>query len=474
MKREDKLILALFFIAFIINVLFSFSAPVKIWDETVYANLGHDLSKNPLDYSFAGKWSDYVPDEGIYGWPNAGFRAPLLPYSLSIFYFLKLDFLINFFMPLIGALGVVLVYYFGKRLFNINAGIYSAIFLALLPVYAYCSGMILTDVFGTFFIILTFISFWKGYEENNKKYKILFGLFLALALLAKYTSLLIMPVFLAYFLIRDKSLRFLKDRHLWRSALLFFITIIPWFIYGVYFYKNPLGPFIHGMRAATYWGGIQPWSTYLISWPIMFSAAGLIFIFSLAYIFYKKDFIKKQVYLLLIWTGFFLLIISIMPHKEDRYILPIAPAICLLSGFFIDKIKKHRKTVLTGIIIILAASCAAYFSYYHDKSYTDTNLCFLDGNKFLQNADKDSLIITDESPIVYYYSKKETRFYPIPEKLTGLNDDYAGRSIYVFFTDFDMPLNDEEHIRIKNILDSNFKKVFECSGGEGFSAIYKA
>ena len=135
MKKEHKILLGLFIIALIIRILFLFSSPVRIWDETVYANLGYDLSKNPFDYSFANNgWSDYIPfGEGFYSWPNAGFRAPLLPYSFSIFYFLNLSFLIRFFMPIIGALSAVLMYTIGKRLFNEKVAFYSALFFYSYP-----------------------------------------------------------------------------------------------------------------------------------------------------------------------------------------------------------------------------------------------------------------------------------------------------------------------------------------------------
>ena len=84
------------------------------------------------------------------------------------------------------------------------------------------------------------------------------------------------------------------------------------------------------------------------------------------------------------------------------------------------------------------------------------------------------MIITDESPISYYYSKKETHFYPNPWNLAALNnlakESYKDKQVYVFFTDYDMPLNEEEHIQIKRDLDANFEAVFECKNN---SWIYK-
>ena len=349
MNRTTKILIGLFILAFIVRFVFIFSTPLMILDEAVYADLGYDLSKNIFDYSFANNgWSDFVPgNEGRYAWPNAGFRAPLLPYLLSILYFLKLNFLVILFIPLIGALSVVLIFTLGKKMFNEKIGIYSAIFLALIPLHVIYSAKILTGVLSTFFILLAFLSFWKGYEENNKKYKLLFGLFLALALLARYTTLWVIPIFLIYFLIRDKSLVFIKDKYLWGAIGIFFLTLVPWFIYGMFEYNNIFGAFIHGVKAAAYWGGVQPWY-FFFSNGWIFSIVGIIFVFSLVYILYKKEFIKKEVYLLLIWIFFFLGMAMIVPHKERRFILPIVPAVCLLSGFFINKIKKHK---LTNILL---------------------------------------------------------------------------------------------------------------------------
>lgn len=481
MKKEYKILLGIFVLALIIRIIFVFASPVEIWDETVYANLGYDLSNNPLDYSVEKNgWSDFIPQQdGFYSWPNMGFRAPLLPYILSIFYFLKLNFLINFLIPLIGALSVVLVYFLGRKLFNKRIGVYSAIFLTFLPLHVINSGKLLTGVLFTFFILLVFISFWKGYEEENKSYKLLFGFFLALALLARYTALWIIPIFLIYFLIRDKSLKFLKDKYLWGAMGIFFLTLIPWFIYGLTTYNNFLGAFIHGAKASAYWGGVQPWYVFFLNWPVMFSIIGFVFVVGLIYILYKKDFLKKEIYLLLIWFVFFLGMAIYMPHKEDRFILAIVPVITLISGYFMDKIKRYKKLILMGIIILIICflQLVIHFGYVYKNSYTDTNLCFLEGNKFLKGVQKDALIITEASPVIYYYTKKETHFYPNPWSLISLRNmvetSYEGREVYIFFTDYDMPLNNDKHIQIKSDLAANFEKSFECSKDEAFSVIYR-
>ncbi len=478
MEKNKKLILILFAVAFVFGIISVFLSPLRIWDETVYSNLGYGLSQNPLDYSFANNgWSDFIPSgDRAYAWPNAGFRAPLLPFLLSILYLLRLDFLIIFFIPFVGALIVVSVYAFGKRLFNEKVGIYSAILLILLPLHIIYTGKILTGILSTFLVLLAFISFWKGYEDGEKKYKILFGFFLALALLARYTTLWILPIFFVYLFIRNKSLKFLKDKHLLIAIGVFFLTLLPWFVYGIFTYGNPLGAFIHGAKAASYWGGVQPWYFFFqYSWQ-MFSIVGLVFIVSLIYILFKKEFVKKEIYLLLVWVVFFLGMAMFMPHKEDRFLLLIAPPICLLTGFFISKFKKYNKIILIGVILLLSFSLFSQFYATYKDSYTDTNLCFLEANKFLKNVADNSLVITDESPVVYYYTKKETGFYPNPWDLQSLEslvkNNYQNREVYIFFTDYDMPLDQEKNIKTKEDLDSNFEIVFECSKEEGLSTIY--
>jgi hypothetical protein len=77
-------------------MVYSLTSPVLWWDEAVYSSLGFDLSKNVLSYSFNNGWTDFIPCglETEYCWPKAGFRAPLLPYLLSLFYLFNSGFLI--------------------------------------------------------------------------------------------------------------------------------------------------------------------------------------------------------------------------------------------------------------------------------------------------------------------------------------------------------------------------------------------
>ena len=471
MKKETKIIILIFLVALLIRISFVFITPIKIWDETVYANLGYDLSKSALDYSFTNGWSDYVPDGS---WPKAGFRAPLLPYTLSILYFLKLNFLIQFLIPLFGALSITLIYLIGKEMFSQKVGIYSAILLTLVPLHVFYSSKILTDVFSTFFALLVILVFWKGFEKDNKNWKLLFGPVLALALLSRYTLLWLIPLFPIYLLIKNKSLRFAKDKHLWYSILLFFIFLVPWFIYGIVQYHNALGAFIHGFKASSYWGGVQHWSFYFQHWLEALSISGILVILSLAYIIYYKKYKINEISFVLIWIFFFLGMASLMPHKEERFILPLIPGICLINAYLLEKAKKYALIFI--IIVILISSHTLLSNYNNEKSdnYNQENICFVKAAKFLENAERDSIIITDQSPISYYYNQRETHFYPNPHTLSSLDNlianYYMGGSVYILYTDLEMPLTIEENIKYKEAFDFNFQTVFKCLN---HSSVYK-
>ena len=470
-KKEFKILLLIILLALFVSIIFLNSSAIKDWDETVYANLGYDLSKNPLEYSFSKNgWSDRVPDES---WPKAGFRAPLLPYILSLFYFLKLDFMVIYIIPLISALSILIVFYLGKLMFDKKVGIYSAVLFTFIPLNVLMSSKIMTDSLSTFFVLLSILFFWKGYELKIKKYKILFGLFLALSLLSRYSVLWIMPIFPIYLIIRDKSLKFLKDKELVYSLGLFFIILVPWFIYGLSEYNNILGPFLHGLKAATYWGSTEPWYFFFQNSWEMFSIVSIIFLLSLISVFFNKDFKRKEIYFLLLWVFIFLLMAMTMAHKEQRFILQIVPAICLISAFFIRQFK-YSEIVIFFIIIILSFSLISQFQYYHSLTYREDTLCFTKAGYFLENK-SNSFVISDQSTLGYYYFKKKMTYFPDPwdlEKLKNKIDHQPEKEVYLFYTKFNTPDNENYRLMEKD-LNLNFKVVFKCPENESSSIIYQ-
>jgi hypothetical protein len=162
-----------------------------------------------------------------------------------------------------------------------------------------------------------------------------------------------------------------------------------------------------------------------------------------------------------------------MPHKEDRLILPIVPGLCIVCGIFLNKFKKYGIFIFIFVLLITGFSLYSEFSDTYKKSYTEKNICFFKENSFIKNLNSNSLVITDQSPIVYFYARKTTHFYPNPwslEAFKGLIDNYPGeREVYALFSPNEV-YSDKDTKIIQADLESVSEKVFNCSDGGG---VYK-
>jgi 4-amino-4-deoxy-L-arabinose transferase-like glycosyltransferase len=363
-------------------------------------------------------------------------------------------------------LSVLLIYYIGKMMFNEKVGLYSACFLTLLPLHVFYSGRILTDVFSLFFVLLTIYAFWKGYEEEESKYKVLFGLFFGLSVLSRYTCILLGVVFLVYFLYKHKSLRFLKDKYLWQAVGIFILTLVPIFVYGRIVYGNLFGAFIHGTRASSYWGGVQQWNWFFVQWTGMFSIIGVVFILALGYLAYKKELFEKENLLLLLLFFVFLGFAIAMPHKEDRYILPIVVALCLLSGVFIDRIKKNTKVIFALLIIILVCSNIYSFNSNYNSNNPPSSKCEVMAFDYLKSISGDYVTFNENSPVYYYFLKKESNYYM--DSLDSIKSFSENKSVYFIIADSDFIWGAEKVNKYRTFLRDNYNLKLNCSIG-GFN-----
>src|SRR3989344_6004346 len=373
MDLHKKLLILIIVFTFLVRILFVFYSPLRGWDETVYLNLGRQLSEQPLNYSLQNSgWNDFIPaDDPVYAWPNIGFRgAP-------------------FFLP---------------------------------------------PLFFFFFFFFFF--------------------------------------FLFYLLLKEKSFKFLKDKYLWYGAGVFLLTLLPWLLYGFVYYDNPLGAFVHGFQASAYWGGVQPWTFFLQSAWLNFSVIASLFLLALFYVSFKKRWLRREIILLLAWVIFFFLVVSFMPHKENRFILPIVPAVCLLVGFLLSELKRFGNLILGFVGAILLISVAGVAAIYENKANDQATTCFWEANKFLANQEHNSLILTNQSPISYYYTRKENKLYPDPWKFDSLREEldknYIGREGYFLYSNYDMP----QESKIQDDLDDNLTKAFKCTKDRGYAAVY--
>jgi 4-amino-4-deoxy-L-arabinose transferase-like glycosyltransferase len=453
---NKKILFFVLFLALAVRILSIYLTPVKGWDETVYANLGYDLKTNPFDYSFDRLWSDKDPD-----WPRAGYKAPLLPYSLSILYLLFGDgnILIDLFIPIIGTLGILFLYILLKEMYDEKIAFYSSVLLAFVPLNEITSGRILTDSFVTTLVTLSILFFWKGFEKKNNKSKIACGFFSALAVLSRYNAIVLPVIFLIYLIIKNRRLNFLKEKYMIITIVVFFLALTPLFWYGYKNYGTPLGAFIHSSESITYYGGVQPWYFYFTYSNIMlflFSCAFLSLFFILKN---KKLRFKRNNILISLWFVLFLLLSIYFPHKEERFILPLVPTLTTLISIGIARLK-YERIIFLFILSLLIFTTILEFKELADLSYTQDAFCFLEASNFLKNTEKNSVIITDSSSLVYYYTRKETHFFKesLNDNIKLIEDYYPNRPSYILLSNYESERKDFK----ENLNSSNFNLVFSC------------
>lgn len=116
---------------------------------------------------------------------------------------------------LLGMILVTLVWWWSRSLYGPASGIFSATLTAFCPNIMAHSGLVTTDTGTSLLFLATIFSFWRFCRNPSALRCILSGLILGLALLSKFTSLILIPLmiilgFFYYFFNRNRiSLRYL-------------------------------------------------------------------------------------------------------------------------------------------------------------------------------------------------------------------------------------------------------------------------
>jgi hypothetical protein len=95
----------------------------------------------------------------------------------------------------LSAAGLLIVYQWGRALWGTPSGLLAAALWAFEPNLIAHAGLVTTDVAATVFILAATWAFWRWLERHSLRHATLAGLLFGLALLTKFTALLLFPVF---------------------------------------------------------------------------------------------------------------------------------------------------------------------------------------------------------------------------------------------------------------------------------------
>ncbi|MCC5915760.1 MAG: glycosyltransferase family 39 protein [Cryomorphaceae bacterium] len=213
------------------------------WDEHFHAVVAMNLSNNML-------YPMLMPDVKPYSdllesWVNGHIWLHKQPFflwlmAISIKIFGNHELAVRLPSVLLGTLSVYACYQIGKNLFHKNVGYVAGFLMATsFPLINLTTGLESTDHNDVAFISLITISFWffsKYYTTSNRKWAILTGVVVGLAMLTKWlTGLMVFAPWGLILLIR-RDIKGFKDIGLALMAAT--VVFLPWQIYAYLNFKD--------------------------------------------------------------------------------------------------------------------------------------------------------------------------------------------------------------------------------------------
>lgn len=268
----------------------------------------------------------------------------------------------------IAALGVVLLtYYLGRRMFDPATGLLAGLILLSSIQFCLLAHAATPDMLLLFGVTLGMAAFWSGYDRDRRLWLITCAFGAAFAVLAKGPVGIALPgLVIGLFLLSRGEVKRAWDWRLLGGAVIFCLIALPWYILvgsetkgaflrGFWWNENvgrflePLeshrGPIFYYPLALVI--GLAPWSVFLI--PTVWNG-----------IREARDAgcARLQQRFLLIWAGCYLLFFTAAATKLPNYILPLYPALALLTARTLERWRRQRLTIPAWVMPCSVATVA--------------------------------------------------------------------------------------------------------------------
>jgi 4-amino-4-deoxy-L-arabinose transferase-like glycosyltransferase len=238
-----------------------------------------------------------------------------------------------------GLLTVILLFFFGKRLFDQRTGFFAAFVLATCGEFFWLARRADLDITLTFFTTLAIFLFYDGYHQQRWRflyYLVAYGA-MAVGFFTKLYPALICPFFAiaGYFLWQRRFRFFFDPAHLPGIAL--FVAMIGGWLYLAYLQGGMdylLGLLFHKTASTFFvtYGHREPFFYYFWNFPANFLPWTLFVPSAIIYGIRVKE--KKAIVFLFLWFALVFLFFSLAQAKRELYILPAYPAVALVIGKF--------------------------------------------------------------------------------------------------------------------------------------------
>jgi 4-amino-4-deoxy-L-arabinose transferase-like glycosyltransferase len=270
------------------------------------------------------------------------------------------DFAARFFPALMGTLGVLLTYFFGKRLYDGKTGFVAAAILGTSLEYWYLSKAVITD--STLFVLVSaaLVFFYLGYTEQRSRYYYIAYAAAGLAVLDKGPIGLCLPgLIILLFLALRRDFRALCHIRLFSGLLLCVGIAALWYVpmfklHGWDFINQFFG--VHNVLRATVAEHARDdvWYYYII----IFVAGFFPWVFSVP--FAVKQAWKKRLHLqlsmkeqfLLVWAVTVVGVFQCFATKYLTYTFPYMMPVALLLALYLRQHERLVQRAALGMIAV--------------------------------------------------------------------------------------------------------------------------
>ncbi|MBI4309569.1 MAG: glycosyltransferase family 39 protein, partial [Candidatus Omnitrophica bacterium] len=307
------------------------------------------------------------------------FNQPQFEKPIFIYWLLRLvfdwwgatPFSARLFPAFFACMGVLGVYALGLLgFFSERRAFWSALVLCTGALFVGMGKTVFTDMVFSVFILYALLSFYLAFVNPRRK---LFGImgfyfFAGLAVLTKGPLGLLLPeLTVILFLLYRGKLDFIYDRRVMGGFFLCLGIALPWYVFMINKYGHA---FIHEFFYNDHWRrwleaehkGNDRWFFYPLTMIMGLFPWSLFFIAGCVSMFKKLKWGASHFeYFILSWILVVFIIFHSAHSKLASYILPLWPALALLTGGFIEDALTNPRSRLVRVFLMIMSGVAFIF-----------------------------------------------------------------------------------------------------------------
>ena len=390
-------LLCIFVIAIFIRLPYVFVQ--RLWpDEALYAWAAKRIFSHP-ELIFSKEISDFHP--------------PLFPALLSFWHF--------FFPPLVAChwmvfvtnvLGIIAVYFLGKKIQGWFLGVFAAMALAFNPQYFIMSSLILNDGVLAVSMIIFFYILAEIHQRQISRPDFYLGIMVIVLILLKWSGGLVLPFLFFYYLLAFPDFAIRERLRKMVVPITLAIVLVGILLWHNYMISGDWIPKVFRVSNNDY---RYPFFYYcyflkdnIISVPFV-----PFFIFGL-WNSLQSD--NRNQWAQGFWVIFAFLVVSAMPNKDIRFILPLLPSIVLVTGMGIEAfLLEVEKVIISPIMRPMCLMLIFLFFAVFTFPFIEQNMIsraygyvgFQEAGVYLKKEivrSPDTLVLASSPRIIRYYS----------------------------------------------------------------------